>query len=169
MHCPLAVASLPINLLHIRSTSTTEPFSSLDHDPLAAAVAADEAENDNMDCCGPAHNWSHLPDDVLKHIFGQLQPASLRGIRLVCTAWHRTVSRFIVSLQPESFRGSQLGRQFPYLQVLDLRHADTCITQEGGALGLQSLLADADLEQLAHLPASLRSLQLGNSPHIFGP
>ena len=61
-----------------------------------------------QDCCGPAHNWSHLPDDVLKHIFGQLQPASLRGIRLVCTAWHRTVSRFIVSLQPESFRGTAL-------------------------------------------------------------
>ncbi len=53
-----------------------------------------------------ARDWAELPDDALKYIFGQLQPASLRGIRLVCSAWLKTVSRFIVSLQPETFRGN---------------------------------------------------------------
>lgn len=66
------------------------------------------------------HEWADLPDDALKYIFSQLQPASLRGIRLVCAAWHRTVSRFIVSLQPESFRGIPSCPFCNHSPILDL-------------------------------------------------
>ena len=57
-------------------------------------------------CSSTGPEWAELPDDALKYIFSQLQPASLRGIRLVCSAWLRTVGRFIVTLQPESFTGT---------------------------------------------------------------
>ena len=64
--------------------------------------------------------------------------------------------------------GKGLGPRFPHLQVLDLRHADSRITNSGDILSMQSSLDDADLQQLMHLPASLESLQLGNSLHILG-
>ncbi|KAK9835866.1 hypothetical protein WJX74_009765 [Apatococcus lobatus] len=157
-------SSLSVSTLCTRSTSTTEPFSSL----CIQSPSATHPHNNLLASSARAQDWADLPDDTLKYIFSQLQPASLRGIRLVCSAWHRTVSRFIVSLQPESFRGKHLGWRFPYLQVLDLRHADTCITHEGTCLSMQSSLDDTDLAQLAHLPQGLQSLQLGNSPYIHG-
>ena len=99
----------------------------------------------------PASNWSELPDDALKYIFSHMQPASLRGIRLVCTAWLKTVSRFIVSLRPESFQGD-----FPIAQAQFrlLLHSTGLFTDTTLIIG-QALAENLSLHQCTpELPAS---------------
>ena len=50
----------------------------------------------------------------------QLQPSTLRVLRLVCRGWEGATSRLLVHLRPEGIARKQLARRFPSLHSLDL-------------------------------------------------
>lgn len=53
-------------------------------------------------------------------VLDQLQPSTLRVLRLVCRGWETAASRLLVHLRPEGIAGKQLGHRFPSLHSLDL-------------------------------------------------
>lgn len=59
------------------------------------------------------HGWPH-------QVLEQLQPSTLRVLRLVCRGWEGATSRLLVHLRPEGIAGKHLARRFPSLHSLDL-------------------------------------------------
>lgn len=90
------------------------------HPPLHAWTAL-PGPNDRphgMPACTPKlpHAATLLPRQVLD----QLQPSTLRVLRLVCRGWEAAASRLLVHLRPEGIAGKQLASRFPSLHSLDL-------------------------------------------------
>lgn len=133
-------------------------------DPPAAAAAAPTAGR----AAGAATPWADVPDDILRRVLDQLQPSTLRVLRLVCRGWETAASRLLVHLRPEGIAGKQLGHRFPSLHSLDL--SNCCMGVDFTTprmLRLQSLLCNEHLGELAGL-SRLEQLSLRGCSRLTG-
>ncbi len=92
----------------------------------ACNLAAACLDNISWPKCWPAwHARLHAQTAECRHsitaqVLDQLQPSTLRVLRLVCRGWEAAASRLLVHLRPEGIAGKQLASRFPSLHSLDL-------------------------------------------------
>ncbi|KAI7839637.1 hypothetical protein COHA_006636 [Chlorella ohadii] len=134
----------------------------------AAASAAAEGRAAVAAAAAAAAPWADPPDDILKRVLDQLQPSTLRVLRLVCRGWEAAASRLLVHLRPEGIAGKQLASRFPSLHSLDL--SNCCMGVDFTTprmLRLQSLLCNEHLAELAGL-GRLEQLSLRGCSRLTG-